>query len=590
MKVTLEQLEKTYEKYKGKYAGLKNDYFAPLYVAAEHKRPIEDILNNCAYGGHDYGIDAYYINAEARNLYIYQFKWSERYEAFKDSYKRLIEAGVDRIFGNPYTDSRANELIQKLKRQIDECKDVIKRVYIRFVFNGDAKKADEDIRLTCFKEELENKKTILDKYFECEIELKIEYISNSDSVIEQVSNTKESHKYKISFKSQSKKKADSGDLYLGFINLYDLYTMHCKMGKRFFERNIRFGLDESEPPNRAIKNSLKRIFSGEMKPEDFTFHHNGITIFAEEFEPDDNDSADIIEPRILNGAQTITTLYFFIEKELQKLPDKKERLITMLKNIEVIGKVITKCKKDFVTEVTISNNKQNPVDAWNLRANDNIQLDFEEIFRTELNIFYERQENSFKSYQESELEEHGFDKYQPKQISVTKLAQTFLAFQGNIDRISNINYIFENEELYKKTFSESYLKINIRKIIIAYKIHFRKSAIAESIKVRSLDMYHFTDKAKDLIWALTIQGLFNVYEINDLLDDYGNDLTISVDFKDIIINEIGSKKIWLIFSDLFKEYQKDIKGKKFAFLKKRETFTKCMTIAKNKFGWKTITL
>src|ERR1041385_4900606 len=92
-----------------------------------------------------------------------------------------------------------------------------------------------------------------------------------------------------------------------------------------------------------------------------------------------NGTSTIIEPRVLNGAQTVSTLSKFIE-DSQKNPNFQENL-PLLKEIEVIGKIITTCAPEFITQVTISNNKQNPVEPWNLRANDEIQCEFVDKFQ-----------------------------------------------------------------------------------------------------------------------------------------------------------------------------------------------------------------
>src|ERR1019366_10578758 len=69
-----------------------------------------------------------------------------------------------------------------------------------------------------------------------------------------------------------------------------------------------------------------------------------------------------------------------------------------LNAIRVICKVITQSDQDFVTTVTICNNRQNPVAPWNLRANDMIQLQLAGRFKEELGLFYERQESAFENF------------------------------------------------------------------------------------------------------------------------------------------------------------------------------------------------
>jgi hypothetical protein len=583
MKITEEKLAETCKKFKEQYGGRKEDYFAPLFLAEEHGKNIEDVLSNCSFGSYDYGIDAYYIDKEAKNLYLYQFKWSEKYEGFKESFKRLIDEGIERIFGNPLANPKVSELILKLKRDVGKDKSLIESVYIRFVFNGDVEKARESSYLENLKEDLESKRHFLEQYFENDkINFIIEYLSNKNSKNIQVSSTKESHQYDISFKLQSEKPANKGKLYVGFISLFDLYEMNLDMKQGLFERNIRFGLDASLAPNQAIKNSLRDIIiKKKTSPEDFTFLHNGITISAEKLKIE-NGCAKIIEPRVLNGAQTITILSHFIEKELRKRHDWKECENT-LKEIEVIGKIITSCSRDFVTQVTISNNKQNPVKAWNLRANDDIQLNFEDIFRKK-SIYYERQENSFENFLEFDLEGLGIDKTQ-KPIKVTKLAQTFLAFQGDIGNISNLDNIFGKDDLYEKSFKKSYLEADIRKIIIAYKIQFRLGAIINRLNEKGPDKYYFIGKAKPLIWALAIQGLLNYDCCDDgFLNNYGSDLSFPQFFVDTI-KDIGVKEIRSILSDLIEENIGCVNDGKFSFLSKKETFDTCMKIAKKKYRW-----
>ena len=73
MAITVESLTETYHKYKSKFYGQKEDYFAPLFIAEKFDRRVETILPNCVFGkNNDEGIDAYFIDKDARNLYLYR--------------------------------------------------------------------------------------------------------------------------------------------------------------------------------------------------------------------------------------------------------------------------------------------------------------------------------------------------------------------------------------------------------------------------------------------------------------------------------------------------------------------------------------
>ena len=123
--------------------------------------------------------------------------------------------------------------------------------------------------------------------------------------------------------------------------------------------------------------------------EVFAFNHNGVTLFAVARSAT-NGEFKITEPRVLNGAQTITTFARFLKSNDGNTALAARR--NVLEQICVVCRIITDATPEFVTTVTINNNRQNPVDPWNLHANDMIQLEIQDKLRDELGIFYERQE------------------------------------------------------------------------------------------------------------------------------------------------------------------------------------------------------
>jgi len=182
-------------------------------------------------------------------------------------------------------------------------------------------------------------------------------------------------------------------MHIGSIRLVDLYNMHAALGSRFFDHNIRYGLGESEAVNRAISRSLRQIVLDQVEqPSVFGFNHNGITLYAERFEPEGKQFR-ITAPRLLNGAQTVTTVASFVTANKDNPALAKGRPV--FDEIRVLCKVITRADQKFVTRVTINNNRQNPVEPWNLHANDMIQLELQDKLRSDLKIYYERQENAF---------------------------------------------------------------------------------------------------------------------------------------------------------------------------------------------------
>ncbi|WP_437650427.1 AIPR family protein [Sorangium sp. So ce362] len=583
MGVTKQALEQAFVDLRGKYGGVKEDYFALLYIAEEVGKPVVDIAHQVAFGNNDFGIDAYHFDRERRNLYLYQFKWSEDYQLFKGSLARLAVAGMDRIFGNPHQVHEQNEMLLQLKMCLHENQAIVDRVLIYFIFNGDPEKAEGSAVLTAMREDLEKKKYLVDSYFSGrDVTLSFQFLSN-ETRKKRHQIIKKTHRYTISFPSSVEAHADDGQLmHVGFVSLLDLHAMHMDMGQRLFEKNIRAGLEGERPVNRAIRAALERIVKGDALPSEFIFNHNGVALYAERFEPDGG-RATITEPRVLNGAQTITSITrFFEENEKNRLLDQHRDRLGL---VRVLAKVVSRCDEDFVAAVTINTNRQNPVEPWNLRASDRIQLEFQDRFRDELGIFYERQENAFDALTDEDLHVMGVDQY--KAIKIRPLAQTFLAAQGEIDRMSRLRDVFEQEQMYRAAFKESYLRTDARRILLAYKIHFRLSRIIREIVEKGAAKYAYVGRARNLVWALLIQAMLNDSKIDRLIENYGTRLVAEADFLEHL-KTLASTRVRLILSEAFKEqrYQELIAEEKYSFLRTKATFQRCMEAADDKYGWK----
>jgi hypothetical protein len=362
----------------------------------------------------------------------------------------------------------------------------------------------------------------------------------------------------------------------------DLHRMYKEMGQRLFDRNIRAGLSDERPVNRALRAALKDVLGGRTSPHDFVFNHNGVTVFAEKVEFADG-RAILTEPRVLNGAQTITSVHKFLElnEGNQDLQTEGARL----RALQVLAKIVSGCGQEFITAVTINTNRQNPVESVNLRASDHMQLELSDKFREDLRVFYERQENAFESLSDEDLQDQGIDQF--KAVQIRKFAQMLLAAQGEIDRMSRLNEVFEVEAQYRACFAEKYLKSDTRRLLLAYKIHLRLNRFAQEVIEKGGPSYAYAARAKNLLWALLIQGVLNHPKLPMLLDTYGTALTMEADLNEVI-KGIASTKVRLILKDTVADvkYQQLLKEEKYSFLRTKATYTKCMDVAYEKYGWK----
>ncbi len=156
----------------------REDFFPLLYLPRRFKCTVEELIPQVAFGNNDYGIDAYYIDRLSRNLYLYQFKWSENPLLFRDSLERMAVAGMQRIFGSAPVDPKKNEVLRSLRADLGEVRTLIERVYIHFVFKGDVEKAEASAGLADRKENLENKAHFVEGFFERPVPLAVEYITD----------------------------------------------------------------------------------------------------------------------------------------------------------------------------------------------------------------------------------------------------------------------------------------------------------------------------------------------------------------------------------------------------------------------------
>jgi hypothetical protein len=576
-----QRLDAFYAQYRARYDGKKEDYFALLYLTRKFKLDVDQVAHQVAFGGNDYGIDAYYIDRDARNLYLYQFKWTEDHSQFKATMDRLIKDGVPRIFGNPLQDGQQNDLLSYLKKDLNECREIVDRVYVHFVFKGDVDATDKSEGLAGRSEDIENKLHLVRGYFrDREVELQVDFIADKPGR----KGPPASQSYAVHFREGVTATHEGRTMHFGIVPLVDLLTIYRGLGQQFFDRNIRAALSPDNIPNRKIRDALDRIVLKELdEPSIFVFRHNGVTLAAERARYIDGEMS-LHVPRLLNGAQTLSSLAKFLELQSDNPLLKKNR--DRLNAITVLAKIIEDDPtSDFVTQVTISNNQQNPVPPWALRAMDQRQVDLADKFREEVGIFYSRQEGAFESLSDDEREELGIEAM--KAIRMRPLAQTFLAVQGDVYNMGHLPEVFESQKLYEGTFRTIYLNADARSIVVAYKIglmlgpNLRRLADALPQKYQPA-----VSKCRNLTWALLIQAFLNDKGTKRICDEYGNGLIKEKLFGDTL-KQWTTTRVAPIYKELFNSamYSDKVSQQKYDFLRTTEAFRRSIFIAGERFGW-----
>ena len=293
-------IDQAYSDLKATCGGVRNDYFALIYLEREFQVERDDAVACVAFGGNDYGIDGFHFDEAKRNLYLFQFKYSDSFTQFKPSFRRLIDAGMERIFAASDQDPHMNPLLQQIKSCLTENEAVIEQVLIHFVFNGDPAEAERSPVLDKLRENLENKKYLIDQRFGRPVTLVVEFRSGRSRRVAGASHVRKTRTYRIHFEEPlTRTGPDGGILTVGFLRLMDLHRIYEDMGQRLFDRNIRAALSGEQAVNRSLAQSFKRIVLDGSEPASvFAFNHNGVTLFAEALRPQDG-VYRITEPRLL---------------------------------------------------------------------------------------------------------------------------------------------------------------------------------------------------------------------------------------------------------------------------------------------------
>lgn len=560
-----------------------DNIFALLYLEQEFKVPREKAQQQVAWGRNEYGIDAFHIDPQLKNLYLFQFKWSKAPILFRVSYQRLIDVGMDRVFGAEPPGIQPEQFFLQLKSQMLNYQGAIERVFVHMVFSGDPQEAERSMVYEKLREDLEGKKYLIDQFFGKPVPMVFQFLSAESGKMGAIAHQRVTHRYPLQVAETLERSGPSGEvLNLGFAKLTDLHAMFKEMSYRFFERNIRASLSEDAATNRSLYEALEKlVLKGEADPAVFAFNHNGVTLFAEKVDVEKGKFI-LTEPRLLNGAQTITTFDRFMGS--YRGDERLKNNAKALDELWVMCKIITDASNEFVLEVAINNNRQNPVKPWNLHANDMIQLELQDKLREDLGLYYERQEKAFSNLRLEDLEE--MEIKEGKAVELLKLAQTYLATDGELDKMTHLQEVFEDEKDYEQVFSPERLQTDSKKVILCYKAHYRLTRLIREIMEKGEKKYAYMRKARNLLWALLCQGILNDEKVEEYAGKFGRTLAIENDYVEWLAKIASTKARFLIAAIVDKEpYASKAADERYTFLRTKVVYDLCMDQAKKKFGW-----
>lgn len=226
--------------------------------------------------------------------------------------------------------------------------------------------------------------------------------------------------------------------------IYEIVKDAKERDYMLFEENIREYLG-----NKGVNSKIAKTLEDENDRDNFFYYNNGITVICDRVsektihDPNMNKAYTAENPQIVNGCQTVNTVYEILNRYSEEdLNDKFKNTFVMVKLL-VLNKDEEK-NKVLYQDIVKYNNSQNKVEEKNFAANKqifiNMQKDFKNLgflllvktsdsnkFKTEENF------NTYRPIVEKYNDIFGltFDKLEKIEINLEKLLQILLAFKND---------------------------------------------------------------------------------------------------------------------------------------------------------------
>src|SRR5437588_10974456 len=103
-----------------------DDQAMQQYLEREHRVPRDRAAHQV--GGGDFGIDGFHFDPERRNLYLFQFRNSASYQAFKPSLQVLVDSGMEAIFFSAGKVGAKDVFLRQLHSVLNDNRSIVEQV------------------------------------------------------------------------------------------------------------------------------------------------------------------------------------------------------------------------------------------------------------------------------------------------------------------------------------------------------------------------------------------------------------------------------------------------------------------------------
>lgn len=382
----------------------------------------------------DLGIDAVYIDEEDKVVNLFNFKYRNQYsKGTQKSAATLQETSPFLGFISNETEFKKeepslDELTCEKIREVIEAKESTDFEYKLFVISNDNTYIyNNDPGIISFKHNYSWLKLINVNLFDFANELAIKPKTNEAKLIlnkeEMLRHDMDGYTTATSYVSKVK-----------LVDIVKITTTNLDLRKeesledgdlvktQILDLNTLFDNVRGYVGDTTYNENILRTI--EKEPDKFFFYNNGITITADDIKVSlvSMDTKYVIELnnfQIVNGGQTLRIIYRFIEEYPQ--------LINNLATASVLVRFFkTGLEEGLVNKVAEYTNSQNVISPSDLRSVDKIQLDIENHFKAD----------KIKYLRKRTIDSEDDEQYE-KSISMEKLGQILLAYNGHPEKSSN---------------------------------------------------------------------------------------------------------------------------------------------------------
>jgi len=444
---------KTIKDFKIRYAldATDENIVTTIHLMNTHLIDKDTALDQSSLGSSDYGIDGWYYDSNTCELFIYQSKLTDSKPLALRGLKDLTTALmyleriiVDKEVGKVPTNKSIYNLYIELAKNVNNLKKIC-FILITPLNPNDLLDAPEVNETENAIRGSELYKTLSAKSGRISLDIE-EY--NFDKAI-----SPSNKKYTINKLDNSIIKLRKNSfLEITFIPINSLVQLYRQRGDILFHKNIRLSLyDYKDAKNRVVtpmQTTLDLICKGQLSPNIFPFYHVGITISATTNSAESVNEISLETPYVINGCQTITIADHF----LRELENKKNvEAIEKFKEINVLAKVVIGTTDEELKEITNCNNRQNPIENWQLFSNDPIHIEIESSL-LDLEIFYERQKGKFNSLMHKLDIARNYSKTNQTYVDIEIVGQIIALAKGNYQWAAKPSEIYINKQNHDSIF------------------------------------------------------------------------------------------------------------------------------------------